>query len=125
MDSRLGVLSLAIAYLLLVLGGTWHLSREDHARCAEHGEWIDVAHQSAAEHAAPRPGPVANAAGAPQEHDHCVIVEASRLRVVVCDGASAELAHGAPASISPALVDDPIVAGFDRYLLAPKQSPPC
>ncbi len=134
-SSRLGVLCLALAYLLLQLGGAWHLSRQAHARCAAHGEWIDVAHASvdAQPHLAtstadasrtPR-GPVAHSTGAGQNHDHCMIVEAARVRAVVCDGAPAELGHELVVSVAPRPAAEPVDLGFDLYLLAPKQSPPC
>ena len=123
--ARLGLLGLAVAYLSLYLGGTWHLSIEGHARCAEHGEWIDVDHAPAAEHACPPTGPLVRSGGAPEEHDHCVIVEASRLRAVACEDAPAVIVRAAPATIVPRRTAEPLDLGFDRYLLAPKQSPPC
>jgi hypothetical protein len=123
--SRLGVLGLAIAYLLILFGGTWHLSRENHARCAQHGEWIDVATSPAAAQADAHPGPIAKPAASAQEHEHCVLVEASRLRVVVCEGTPTDLVHDAPAAVAPTRADAPFVAGLVRYLLAPKHSPPC
>ena len=124
-SSRFSVLCLSIAYLVLQLGGAWHLARGRHARCAEHGEWIDVAHQPSAAQSEPARGPIAERFASTQAHDHCVLVEASRIRAVVCDGAPMHLAHEAPASIVPPRSDDPLDVGFDRYLLAPKQSPPC
>jgi len=124
-SSRLGVLCLAIAYLLLQLGGAWHLSQQEHARCAAHGEWIDVARSPFASAPASHPGPIVDASAPTQEHDHCTIVETSRVRAVVCDVAPFEQIHGVVVAIDPARADDPLGLGFDRYLLAPKQSPPC
>ena len=123
--ARVGLLTLAVAYLALFLGGTWHLSLEGHARCAEHGEWIDVAHAPVPVHPPHHAGPVLRSAGSPEAHEHCVIVEASRLRAVVCDDAPTELAPTAPAAILEQPAAGPLSVGFERYLLAPKQSPPC
>ena len=123
--SRLLVLCLAFAFLSLQLGGAWHAARQGHARCAEHGEWIDVGHGEAAAHSHHDRGPVADFAGSSQEHDHCLMVEAARVRAVVCDGAPVELALETVVVSVPSRAAEPLDVGFDRYLLAPKQSPPC
>ena len=123
--SRLGVLCLAIAYILLQLGGAWHLAQRGHARCAAHGEWIDVAHPATTKAPATHPGPLVDPAPASQEHDHCFVVEAARVRAVVCDGAPLEPMHATLVAIVLPRGEEPLGCGFDRYLLAPKQSPPC
>jgi hypothetical protein len=127
-SSRLGVLCLAITYLLLQLGGAWHLARQSHARCAAHGEWIDVARTSpAGAHASPSSerGPLVESSSSTREHEHCSIVEASRVRAIVCESVLAETFCAPLVSIERRSDDAPIQAGFARYLLAPKQSPPC
>jgi hypothetical protein len=123
--SRLAVFCLAVAYFLLQLGGAWHLSQQGHARCAAHGEWIDVAHPSTAKAPAPHAGPVVDSAASSSEHDHCAVVEASRVRAIVQDLAPLGLLHEPLVSIVLPRADVPMDVGFDRYLLAPKQSPPC
>ena len=123
--SRLGIFCLAIAYLLLQLGAAWHLSQQGHARCAAHGEWIDVAHPATADASAPRPGPAVDPAPTSQAHDHCSVVEAARVRAVVCDGVPLEPMHATLVAIVLPRGEEPLDVGFDRYLLAPKQSPPC
>lgn len=123
--SKLLVLCLAFAFLSLQLGGAWHASRQGHARCAEHGEWIDVGHGEAAAAAHHHRGPVADFAGSSQNHDHCLLVEAARVRAVACHASPIELGHEIVATSVPLRLADPLDVGFDRYLLAPKQSPPC
>ncbi len=124
-SSRLGVLCLAVAYFVLQLGAAWHLSQQGHARCAAHGEWIDVAHPSTAQVPAPHSGPVVDSAASSSEHEHCAVVEASRVRAVVQEPAPLALLREPLVSIVLPRADDPVFVGFDRYLLAPKQSPPC
>ena len=124
-SSRLGVFCLAVAYVLLQLGSAWHLSQQGHARCAAHGEWIDVAHPATAGAPAAHTGPVVDSAPSSQEHDHCSVVEAARVRAVVCDGAPLEPMHATLVAIVLPRAEEPLGVGFDRYLLAPKQSPPC
>lgn len=124
---KLGVLTLAITLLLVQLGGAWHLAWKDHARCAEHGEWIDVDHTvTAASAAAPSHGPQVDAAGSSSRaHDHCTILEASRVRGITWDGglAASPAKPVVRACLTPAV--EPVEIGFELYLLAPKHSPPC
>jgi len=120
-------LTLAITLLLLQLGGAWHSAWRDHARCAEHGEWVDVDRaETSASAVQPSHGPQVEAAGSSSRtHDHCTILEASRVRGITWDGGLA----ASPAKpvfrpwLTPAV--EPIQVGFELYLLAPKHSPPC
>jgi hypothetical protein len=125
--SKFAVLALAITLLLVQQGETWHLAWKEHVRCAEHGEWIDVAGPAKAA-AASRAlhGPLVDAAASSsREHYHCTIVESSRVRATTWD--SGLDATPPKPLISPvcAPVPEPVVIGFPRYLLAPKHSPPC
>jgi hypothetical protein len=124
---RFGVLTLAITLLFAQLGGAWHLAWKDHARCAEHGEWIDVAAPATVTDApAPSHGPRVDASeSSSKSHDHCAVLESSRVRGVEWKG---ELDTSAPRSLVllPAeQVVEPGAVGFAVYLLAPKHSPPC
>jgi len=117
----------ALLLLLAQLGGAWHLARQDHVRCAEHGEWIDAPARSIACTASPSSrGPHID--GAPPTsgpHDHCAILLASRQRVApsaTSFGLSFRSQVLVRASV-PRL--DPIETGFAIFLLAPKHSPPC
>jgi hypothetical protein len=123
--ARLLVLCLAVAFLSIQLGGAWHVSRQVHARCAEHGEWIDVGRAGASAHAHHDRGPVADSAASSQEHDHCLIVEATRVRATSCQGDPVELERELLEIVAPLRAAEPLDVGFARFLLAPKQSPPC
>jgi hypothetical protein len=103
------------------------LAWNDHARCVEHGEWVEVEHPMAAPAPAqPARGPIVEAAGSiPRVHDHCSIFEASRARGIEWSGKlelspllSVERIASAPRS-------EPGDSPFALYLLAPKHSPPC
>jgi len=116
----------ALLLLLAQLGGAWHLARQDHVRCAEHGEWIDAPVRSIACTASPSSrGPhVDGAQPTSGSHDHCAILLASRQR-----GAPSATDFGLSFR-SPVVVRataprlDPIETGFAIFLLAPKHSPP-
>ncbi len=124
---RLGVLTLAITLLLVQLGGAWHLAWNDHARCAEHGEWVDVARPATVTSAVESShGPQVDASdSSSKSHDHCTVVESSRIRGIEWSGgfdASAPRSLVLPSSVR---ATEPGEVGFALYLLAPKHGPPC
>jgi hypothetical protein len=124
---KLGALTLAITLLLVQLAGVWHLAWNDHVRCEEHGEWVDVAAPAvSACTAQPSQGPHVHAAeSSSKSHEHCTVVESSRVRGIEWSGgfdASAPRALVLPASVR---ATEPGEVGFALYLLAPKHGPPC
>ena len=125
--SSLGALALAVAVLVAHLGGTWHFATQEHVRCAEHGEWIDVpAHDSPVESVPTSRGPgieqaPTNLAG----DDHCVLFLASRVRGIVWQVATSVSQPSPAIARAWTPIADPVESGFAIYLLAPKQSPPC
>jgi hypothetical protein len=124
---KLGVLTLAITLLLIQLGGVWHLAWNDHARCAEHGEWVDVASPTTATSAVqPSHGPQVDAAeSSSKSHDHCTVVESSRVRGIEWTGGVDAPAPRSLVLPSSVRATEPDHVGFALYLLAPKHGPPC
>lgn len=125
--SSFGVLALAIAVLLAHLGGTWHFATQEHVRCAEHGEWIDVStHVPAIESVPTNRGPVIRRPTAPLDSDdHCVFFLASRARGIVWQVATS-VSQPCPVLVKVwTPIAEPVESEFAIYLLAPKQSPPC
>jgi hypothetical protein len=108
------------------------LAWKDHARCAEHGEWVDVAGPVAATSPVqlsseqpsrgPQVDPATPSSGA---HDHCTILESSRVRGVEWNGGLDASAPRALVLLPTMQIDEPGDVGFALYLLAPKHSPPC
>jgi hypothetical protein len=125
--SGFGALALAFAVLLAHLGGTWHFATRQHVRCAEHGEWTDVAAHDPPIQSAPRSqGPIVEArASSLAGDDHCVFFLASRLREIIWQAATSVSQPSPIVAKAWTPIADPVESGFAIYLLAPKQSPPC
>jgi hypothetical protein len=117
---RLAATAIAAVLLLTTLLAGWHEATVIHARCADHGELIDVAagERSLGEHR------IAAHDGAPAgEHDHCTLCPRAH------DGAPPAIAF-IPA-VAPAVAPVAVVTPRDADILsvrtlriAPKTSPP-
>lgn len=128
---RVVVFVLLAAFGCLQVASLFHAATERHAVCPEHGELVHVSTDSGvlALAGAGDTSPETRAhAGTPtdqgaHDHDHCYLCPSSRVQASL---PSAEtLAAAAPeahATHGIVATDTPIAA--QRYLVAPKQSPP-
>ena len=129
----LGIVALALLFLVAQLGDTLHQVRSPHERCAEHGEWIHapghtVAEASATADADER-GPVLvkgpeSHAGDPH-HEHCNKLSPHRERWLAPLGRPTVIVPVAARSHAVAPARTPAPKSIPTYRLAPKQSPPC
>ena len=129
--SRAWCAVLCALFAVAQLASFAHEALNSHAVCAEHGEFIHVAHATAAvgapvasRHAiAPQTRPTNTARGG-AEHEHCGLTTLNRQRSLVFPEAASVAAAPAP-SIAPAAIQlDVEHSPIALLLLAPKQSPP-
>jgi hypothetical protein len=65
------------------------------------------------------------AAAASKVHEHCALIQASRLRGIDWNPSWSVVPSGSLVAKAQSPIEDPVECGFPLYMLAPKQSPPC
>ncbi len=133
---------LALMFVAGQLGSQWHALTERHARCPEHGELVHIdamtgplpatmtmtaaavtgaeAGTAAGDADALRDGA---AAADGHEHDHCYLCPVSRERLGMVPNAGA-ISAAMPAVVAHSLPAVIAQSGRQRYVIAPKTSPP-